>query len=296
MNPKPVFPRGSVREVREFYDHIGWSRTEGDRYQNARYEDLRPVSRVYIGGSHRRVGRHLPPRGRLLLDAGSGPIQYPEYQEYSRGYQYRVCLDLSRTALLEARERIGSHGLFLQADMARLPLRAGTFDAAVSLHALHHLPVASQAEAVHELARVLAEGGRAVVVNGWPRSVLMSLASPLMGLAERRVAGVGAARAHTRADEQAPSADVHTSASGTWVHRVDWRWWQARKREGMRVDIRVWRSVSVRFLRALIHPRKGGEKIMAAVAWLEDRFPRFFGRFGQYPLIILSRGAGKGAL
>ena len=48
-------------------------------YQNARYEDLRPVAREYISRCHQRVSRHLPPEGRLFLDAGSGPIQYPEY-------------------------------------------------------------------------------------------------------------------------------------------------------------------------------------------------------------------------
>jgi hypothetical protein len=36
------------QQVREFYDQIGWSHAGDGLYQNARYEDLRPVSRQYI--------------------------------------------------------------------------------------------------------------------------------------------------------------------------------------------------------------------------------------------------------
>ena len=88
-------------QVRQFYDAVGWKQIGEGVYQNARYEDLRPVSREYIHHCHLRLGKYLPPAGRFLLDAGSGPIQYPEYLEYSRGFQRRVCLDISRLALVE---------------------------------------------------------------------------------------------------------------------------------------------------------------------------------------------------
>ena len=57
------------QEVREFYDQIGWQEVSDGLYQNARYEDLRPVSREYIHKCHMRVNRHLEPRGRFFLDA-----------------------------------------------------------------------------------------------------------------------------------------------------------------------------------------------------------------------------------
>ena len=53
------------------------------------------------------------------------------------------------------------------------------------------------------------------------------------------------------------------------------------------MQILVWRSVSVRFLRALIHPRLGGRLFLRLLYWLEERFPYFFGENGQYPLIVL---------
>ena len=45
----------SKQKVREFYDEIGWSRESSGYYQNARYEDLRPVSAEYIHKCHLRI-------------------------------------------------------------------------------------------------------------------------------------------------------------------------------------------------------------------------------------------------
>ena len=96
------------QDVRRFYDSIGWQKLSEGTYQNAQYEDLRPVSHAYIHKCHLRINRHLNRSGKYLLDAGSGPIQYPEYLTYSEGYDYRVCLDISIVALEEARDRIGT--------------------------------------------------------------------------------------------------------------------------------------------------------------------------------------------
>ena len=97
--------KNTKQQVREFYDQVGWSQEEDGNYQNARYEDLRPVSREYIHKTRLRVNRHLLSEGKYLLDAGSGPVQYDEYKTYSAGYDYRVCADISITALQEAKKR-----------------------------------------------------------------------------------------------------------------------------------------------------------------------------------------------
>ena len=67
------------QKVREFYDEIGWSRESSGYYQNARYEDLRPVSAEYIHKCHMRVTPYFASGGKYLLDVGCGPIQYKEY-------------------------------------------------------------------------------------------------------------------------------------------------------------------------------------------------------------------------
>jgi SAM-dependent methyltransferase len=281
------------RQVRQFYDRVGWKMVGEGLYQNARYEDLRPVASQYIHRCHLRINRYLKPQGRYLLDAGSGPIQYPEYLTYSEGYQRRVCVDISITALQEARKRIGAHGLFVVADVARLPFKAETFEGLVSLHTLHHLPLTDQKAAYIELQRVLAGGCAGVVVNGWTDSALMRWLRPLVILAERL-----AARLARRGPQQPAPAETASpppvektppQPTGTFVQKLDADWLRRELGGRMEYEIYVWRSVSVRFLRALIHPGLGGRFWLHLLFWLEDRFPHFFGEKGQYPLIVICK-------
>ena len=285
------------QQVRHYYDAVGWQK-EGEHYQNARYEDLRPVSAAYIRRCHRRVKRHLKPQGRFLLDAGSGPIQYPEYLLYSQGYRYRVCADLSIVALKEARQRIGEHGLFVVADVANLPFRQDVFDGVVSLHTLHHLPVAQQPRAYRELYRVLGRGTSAVVVNGWTESRLMQRWLPFVRLMERLGAISHRSTAKSTAPQSAGGAEQKRSeaetvqgktATGTFVQKLTADWLRRELGQEMRLEIGVWRSVSVRFLRAVIHPLLLGRLWLWLLYALEERWPAYFGEKGQYPLIVIRK-------
>ncbi len=264
------------QQVREFYDQVGWSQVGEGLYQNARYEDLRPVSREYIHKCHLRVNRHLAPRGDFLLDAGSGPVQWPEYLTYSEGYRYRVCADISVTALKEARKRLGEKGLFVVADIASLPFKPDVFDGVVSMHAIHHLPQSEHKRAFLELYRVLAPGRSAVVVNGWYRPLIARLTRPLIRL--QRIVTNRPKLKHTDEDP-----------SGTFVNKMTPAWFKREFSKSFRYEIRVWRSLSPRILVNFINPRLGGKIILKFVYCLEELFPRIFGRIGIYPLVILHK-------
>ena len=58
-------PGDVKQQVRQFYDQVGWQEVSEGTYQNAHYEDLRPVAREYIHRCHLRVKRHLK-AGRAL--------------------------------------------------------------------------------------------------------------------------------------------------------------------------------------------------------------------------------------
>jgi SAM-dependent methyltransferase len=312
MTEKPVSSEVK-QDVRQFYDQIGWSRVADKdhpgedvselpfRYQNAHYEDLRPVAREYIHRCHLRVRRHLGHQGRLLLDAGSGPIQYPEYLEYSRGYNFRVCADISITALQEARKRIGERGLYVVADIANLPFMPGAFDGAVSLHTIHHLPEAEHIQAYAEIYRTLADKCSAVVVNGWPSAPLMRFFEPAIRL-KKRVRSALQHRWFSTGSSGQPTAAktgervrlnrdkaARKKGKGTFTHRHDVAWVKHKVGAQMPVEILVWRSVSVRFLRTFIQPWLGGRYWLRALYWLEERYPHYFGENGQYPLIVIRK-------
>jgi SAM-dependent methyltransferase len=266
------------QQVREFYDRVGWREVSEGLYQNARYEDLRPVAQEYIHRCHLRVSRHLLPAGRYLLDAGCGPIQYPEYLEYSRGYGRRVCADISIVALQEARRRIGDHGWFVVADLACLPFKDGAFDGAVSLHTVHHLPEAEHLRAFEGIHRTLAPEASAVVVNGWDESTFSRLTDPLIGLFRRRGARNG------RAAGESPEG-----TKGTYVRKHNPDWLQREIGARFPLEIFVWRSLNVRFMRTFIKERFGGRSLLRLVYWLEERFPHFAGKHGAYPMIVISK-------
>ncbi len=279
------------QQVQEFYNQVGWQQLSEGVYQNAAYEDLRPVSRDYIHKCHLRVLRYLKPSGRFFLDAGSGPIQYMEYLEYSRQYQRRVCVDISILALQEARHRIGDHGLYVVADVANLPFKADSFDGGVSLHTIHHLPASEHPQAYTELVRVLVDDATAVVVNGWTDPPLMKLFGWPVGWVkawrEKR-----AARA-ANADDDPQRARELLDQAGTFVSKNDAAWLKrevgGRLPQGTHLEIWCWRSLSVAFLRSFINERLGGRWLLRGIFWLEERFPHFFGERGQYPLIVIRR-------
>jgi ubiquinone/menaquinone biosynthesis C-methylase UbiE len=295
----PVSLKG---DVRHFYDDIGWQIEETGFYQNARYEDLRPVAREYIHRAHMRVNRHLDTSGKFFLDAGSGPIQYPEYMTYSAGYQYRVCVDLSLQGLREARKRKEGHVLCVAADVANLPFANSTFDGIVSLHTIHHVPPEEKQQAFFEIYRVLRSGHRAVVVNGWSSALLSDRILKLVGWLEKpgellsglknKLSGQHK-RIRLEPAQQDPEAaneeQKQKSVTGTYIDKMT----PAGLKEtlGEEIDFRifVWRTLNTRAMRTLIKPWLLGKFWLRLLYTLEEKYPRYFGENGQYPMVILQK-------
>lgn len=267
------------QKVREFYDEIGWMQEDDGNYQNARYEDLRPVSREYIHKTRLRVMNGLIPAGRFILDAGSGPVQYEEYKTYSAGYEKRICLDISIQALREARNRIGNHGLFVVGDLANLPFKKDAFDGAVSMHAIHHLALPEHPKAYAELHRVLAPGRTAAIVNGWSDPLLSRMAEPFIGLM-RKLSGRSAKKKKEWLSEDAPA--------GTFVEKMTPEWMKREIGSKMTIELKPWRGLSTRILRNFVRPF-GGRAFLKFIFWLESVFPKFFAENGQYPLIVIRK-------
>ncbi len=280
------------QEVRAFYDSVGWQPIGEGLYQNARYEDLRPVSQEYLHRCHLRVLDHLAPHGRFLLDAGSGPIQYPEYLAYSEGYQRRVCIDISHTALVAARQRIADHGLYVVADVAHLPLKPGSMDGLVSLHTVHHLPANEHLTAFRGFLRCLTPGAHAVIVYSWgSQSSLMKVARPFIvtmnALARvyRRFAGRDTSPTGA-IDRPTEDAEQLIRTAGTFTFKHSYRWMRDNLGGFPGFEILVWRCVSTSFLRAFIFRPLLGKQLLRLLFALENLAPHMFGRIGQYPMLV----------
>jgi ubiquinone/menaquinone biosynthesis C-methylase UbiE/uncharacterized protein YbaR (Trm112 family) len=274
--PSPTLSATKQR-VQQFYDEVGWQRgSDDDSFGDAAlFEDLRPVSREYIHACHERVNRHLKRPGRYLLDVASGPVQYPEYLTYAEGFERRICVDLSRVALQQARKKIGDRGVYILGDITNLPLATDSIDAVVSLHTIYHVPADEQERAFLELQRVLRPGHTAVVVYTWADALLTRLlllpAWPLQRALRvwRRLRG---------------------QAEDLYFNPHPYSWFSAKKWPS-KVRVLPWRSLSVLPMRAYVHGATGGAALLRGVLSVEERFPELMGRIGQYPLIVIEKPA-----
>ncbi len=259
----------SKQTVIDFYNNIGWKKGKDDNFIDAlKYEDLRHVAKKYIHNCHLRINRYLKPKGKYLLDAGSGPIQYQEYFSYSKGYKYRVCVDISFLALKEAKKRLGKKGIYILADLTNLPFKNDCFDGAVSLHVIYHIPKVEQKNALREIYRTLKQSSTATVVYTWPSR--FSLLSTVAKIARR----IGLLKKIDNKQE----FYFYPQNRNFIITGL-----------GFRVNIYVWRSLSVDFTRKYIKEYFFGRQILKIVYLLEDVFPKLMGRIGRYPLFVISK-------
>jgi ubiquinone/menaquinone biosynthesis C-methylase UbiE len=284
-----VGPHGKVLEdlmsedkklVKNFYDQRGWHANEAGDYEDAViFEDLRAVSRDYLKKCHDRVARFLNPSGDYLLDAASGALQFSDYLQYSAQYKYRVCVDLSFQALSEVKRKLGSKAICVLCDMTNMPFMDGVMGGFVSLNTIYHIPKDEQATAIRELYRVLKPGGKGVVVYDWYRH------SPWMNIGLLPFRGFVYLRNRT--------AEVFRKMSGSkddgkmlyfYAHDYDYM-----KKNLPPFELKVWRSVSVPWMKVYIHPWLGGRKILENLYKREEREPEVCGLKGEYPMFVFEK-------
>lgn len=285
------FTSAEKQLVKDYYDLQGWKKERGSLFTDAaRFEDLRPVVNDYRIKCHLRVNRHLIKNGKFILDIASGPVQYPEYLSYSEGYQYRICGDFSFTALQEAKKVVGEKGFYVQCDVTRLPFARETLDGIVSLHTIYHVPAGEQNKALTELHRVLAPGKQAVVVYSFARYsiILKVLMLPFNFYKLARKVGGNLLRA-IKIKPALPADGVPQKHGKLYFHPHRYSWFKKQIKPLMAYQIFPWRSVTVSFTRSSIRAKLGGKHFLNLLYQMEEMFPRWFGKNGAYPMIVIRK-------
>jgi SAM-dependent methyltransferase len=277
---------GAKAEVRQFYENEGWNESVSGAatyVDGELFEDSREVSADYRRAGNDRVTSRLAAGGRYLLDAASGPIQYPDYLKFSAHFDVRVCLDFSMAALRAAGEKLGGRGLLVLGDMTNLPIANGSMDAVVSLHTIYHVPADEQARVFTELYRVVKPGGRAVIVYQWKSSFGMRLFHlPL------RIRSMIATRFVRRDAPIEPAPALYFAPhSRRWF--IDQHWPFA-------YEIATWRTLTVAALRGYVPASRRGQRVLDALRRWEDTHPRLSGRFASYPLITIDKPSSDEAI
>lgn len=133
--------------------HAGWWQAEFTAGADVEYEEqLLPLAAERLAGAHR------------VLDLGCGEGQVAR-RAVAGGARSVVGIDAAAAQVGEAARRGGGAG-YVRGRVERLPFPAAAFDAVVTCLVLEH--VADLDAALDEVARVLAPGGRFVVLVNHP--------------------------------------------------------------------------------------------------------------------------------
>jgi len=270
--------------VQSFYDDHGWMKAGDGLFNDTlQFTDTRSFARDYQRYCNERIGRELP-GGRFLLDVASGAIPHAEYLEFSRHYDVRICVDFSIRALREARAKLGDAGLYLLSDITKLPLASDAIDSVISLHTVYHVPRAEQTTAINELVRVTKQGGRVVVVYVWATSGAMNLAFCLRG-------ALGLVRHALRRERKSTvsTSPINAATPPLYFSPQNYDWFARKIATEHQARLKVWSAVSMMFQARFFSDRGFGRLTLTIVRWLEDRFPRLAGRYGQYPMFVIEK-------
>jgi SAM-dependent methyltransferase len=275
--------------VSKFYNEVGWKTIDGITNDAQRWEDLRGCACRYISQCRKRVGNHIPSHGDKMLDMASGPIQYQEYQDYSRNFKTRYCVDLSADALKMAQARIGGHGVFLHGDFLKMELEPNTFDCAISLHTIYHIHRDLQADAVRKLLRVTKPGKPVIVVYANPNvPIFIKRVVTLISLPTRAARSLK--RLFSSASPETPQTPANIYYFG---HPLSW--WQQFS-DVATIKIYPNRSFQSHQQKLAFPDNIIGRAMFWLLFRMEQAFPRFFANKLHYPMVVLTKSATEHSL
>lgn len=223
-----------------------------------------------------RVGKYISPGGTYLLDAGSGAIPHDEMLAYHQNYEKRICVDMSETALNEAKRKLGDRGVFILGDITKLPFKDGTIDSFVCCHAIYHVPKDDQEKVFSELVRILKSGSKGAVVYSWDKSVL----EKLFRMLSKFVCLVA------KAPEVVAINRGNAPGLYSWFHT---RQWFTEKKWLFDYEIYSYRLLSGDFIQKVLDSSLRSRLITSMATMLESKFPKFTGKYGKYPIIQIMR-------
>ena len=267
--------------VKDFYDSRGWHTTDKGDYEDADiFEDLRPFAQDYITQCHNRVKRYLNASGKYMMDAASGALQYNDYLQYSDGYQYRICVDMSFQGLSECKRKLGDKAICLLCDMTNLPVKDNQIEGFVSLNTIYHIPKDEQVKAITELYRVLQKGGKGVVVYDWYKH------SPWMNISLLPFRGVEFIR-HRLRNLFAKASGKQKASKMLYFYAHPYEYF--KQNLPMPFKLACWRSISVPFMKVYTHSALFGKQILDKIYRAEEKNPEKYGLKGEYPMFVFEK-------
>ena len=268
--------------VFNYYNEINYISHKGLKiYKDSdKWVDYRKVSQDYIQNSFLKTKQYINEKGKYFIDVGSGPIGLKEYIQLSENYEIRICIDISIKALVQAKYNYKhKKGIYICGDITNIPLKEKIGDAVVSQHTLYHIPKNKQKTAVSELYRVAKPGSNVVVVYSWfYHSWFMNIT--LFPIQIYRIMRHFAGKLYIKLIKSKPRLYFFAHSQ---------KWFKKRFSFSDKIEFYCWRSTNKYFLDLYIHSWLGGKKILQLLSQLENKYSKFFGKFGEYAVILIKK-------
>jgi ubiquinone/menaquinone biosynthesis C-methylase UbiE len=266
--------RRMMREsVTNFYNRKGWQFINGVSHDAQINENMTEVASQYVKKIRLRIRDHIG-EGKVLLDIGCGPIQYPEYVAYSENFTKRVCVDLSKEALEIAKTKIGGPAEFIEGDYLNLAtLQDSPFDDATLINVLYHVDKDSQSVLVNKILDDLKDQGALVIIYSNPKSFSSRLTQLLMRT--RNVIRNKNLKHQNRIFE-----------NPIYFYRHSLSFWK-NFQSSAKVEIFAWRTFSPQLEKILFRKYFFGKLLLDLLFHLEQL--KFWARISEYQLIVLTK-------
>ena len=270
------------KRIFNYFNSIEYIAFKGqDIYSDSKkFVDYRPFMIPYNEQGFSKARKHLPTSGKFYIDVACGPVAFKEYIQLADGFDYRICIDQSATALMHAKQNLdkkGQKGVFICGDITALPLKANIGDAVLCQHALFHVQKSLQKKALEELVRIAKPGKRvAIVYDQFYHSRLMNLALGPYQL--YRIIRHWAGKLYARLFKK----------NKLYFYSYPLSWFY-KNNPGKSISIYSWRSINIHFSKIYLHRSLGGEKLIQYIQRKEEEDPERMGRIGEYPIIVIEK-------
>jgi len=268
--------------VFKYYNEISYKTKNSLKIytDSSKWVDYREVTEEYLKNSFTKAKHYINPKGQYLLDIASGPIGFKEYVDLSENYEFRICADISINALIQAKQNY-SHkkGIYICADITNIPLNKNSCDSVLCQHTLYHIPKNEQKTAVNEMYRVAKSNSKiAIVYSLFYHSWFMNFC--LMPVQLYRIARHFMGKLYVRLFKSKPRLYFYPHSLG---------WFKRNFEFSKNIEFYCWRSTNNYFLNLYIHNRFFGKKLLEKLKRSEDKHTKFWGKFGEYPVIVINK-------
>ena len=270
------------KRVFDYYNEINYKTYNSLKiYEDSKkWVDYRDVSKEYIFNSFTKAKNYINKSGKYFLDIASGPIGLKEYIDLSDNYEIRICIDISINALIQAKYNYQHRkGIYICGDITNIPLKENCCDSVLCQHTLYHIPKNEQKTAVDEMYRVAKPDTKIAIVYSWfYHSWFMNIT--LFPLQIYRIFRHIAGKIYVRFFSNKPRLYFYPHSP---------RWFHKSFSYSNKMEFYCWRSTNKYFLNLYIHNWFFGKKLLEKLKKSEDEYSKFWGRFGEYPVIVINK-------